>query len=105
MPTPKNEAQTEAEPIDAEPMPQDAGVHKTLRLILQELRGQRGMSEDGSPAVLVAMALQALAVVCLLGGLWMGGDNDGLFFRWFGVALIAQLGTIAVLLFAHGGRG
>jgi len=77
-------------------------THKLLKMILNELRNQRGHGEEFSYLTLIAIVLQTLAVVCLLGGLWMGTADDGLFLRWIAAALIAQLATIAMLLFAKG---
>lgn len=75
-------------------------THKLLKMILTELRNQRGQGEEFSYLTLIAIVLQTLAVVCLLGGLWMGAGDDGLFLRWLAAGLIAQLATIAILLFA-----
>ncbi|MFA9477317.1 HAD-IIIA family hydrolase [Phycisphaerales bacterium AB-hyl4] len=71
----------------------------TLRQILHELRHQRGEGQTFSYPIVLAIILQMVAGVCLLGGLWMGaGDND-LFQRWIAAALIFQGATIATLLF------
>lgn len=89
----------EAAPTPASPP--ELSPEKTLTLILQELRSQRGHGSDFSYLTVVAIVLQMLAAVCLLGGLWMGAHDAGLFFRWLGTALIAQLATIAMLLFSR----
>ena len=70
-----------------------------LRQILQELRAQRGESPEFSALTIVAIVLQMAAALCLVGGLWMGGDDFGLFARWLGAGLLVQLATIALLLF------
>jgi D-glycero-D-manno-heptose 1,7-bisphosphate phosphatase len=74
---------------------------KTLRMILHELRAQRGKDQEFSFLAIVAVALQLVAVVCLLGGLFMGGDNDGVFLRWLGAGVMAQLTAIATLLYGR----
>lgn len=72
---------------------------KLLRQILQELRAQRGEAPEFSSLTIVAIVMQMAAVLCLVGGLWMGGEEDGLFIRWLGAGLLVQLATIALLLF------
>lgn len=74
---------------------------KLLRMILQELRSQRGTTQEFSFLTIVAVALQLIAVVCLLGGLFMGGGDDGLFLRWLGAAVVAQLTGIVTLLYGR----
>lgn len=86
-------------PKPAAPKPAAAGPEKTLRMILQELRSQRGSSGEFSYLTIIAVVLQLIAIVCLLGALWMGGAELSLFLRWLGVALMAQLGVIATLMF------
>lgn len=81
--------------------PEDSEQHKLLRMMLQELRAQRGASQDFSFLTIVAVALQLVAVICLLGGLFMGSGDDGLFFRWLGAGLIAQLMAISTLLYGR----
>lgn len=109
-PTPASTPKSSAEPkTTSEPIPMAVSYghpdpdaqHKVLRLILQELRGQRGSGDHTSAATIVAMVLQAIAGVCLLGGLWMGAGDDALFFRWLGAGVIVQLAVIALLLFAR----
>ncbi|MEX0652838.1 MAG: HAD-IIIA family hydrolase [Phycisphaeraceae bacterium] len=82
----------------------DAGASKvpaetTLRQILHELRHQRDASHGFSYATVLAIVLQMVAGVCLLGGLWMGAGDTDLFFRWIGAGIIVQGATIATLLF------
>jgi D-glycero-D-manno-heptose 1,7-bisphosphate phosphatase len=84
-------------------LPETADTARTLRLILQELRGQRGMTDQTSPATIVAMVLQVIVGVCVLGGLWMGSDNDALFWRWILIAIVVQGAVIAALLFGRRG--
>ena len=70
-----------------------------LRQILQELRNQRGLESEFSYHQMIAIVLQMIAAVSLLGALWMGASNIDIFVRWLGVALGIQLATIAMLLF------
>lgn len=79
-----------------------ADTDRTLRLILQELRQQRGSREsDFSSTQMLALLFQVVAVLCLVGGLWMGAgeENLGLFLRWMGAAVIFQGAAISALLF------
>ncbi len=94
-----------APPPHAEPAAWDE-LNQNLRLILSELRTQRGTSGEAAYHGIIAIVLQSVAVLCLLGGLWMGGGDGGtaLFWRWLGVALIVQLGAITALLFARSAR-
>jgi hypothetical protein len=75
-------------------------VDRSLRQILQELRHQRGRGGEFSYLYVMAIVLQMVALVCLLGGLWMGAANGDLFLRWIFTGLLVQGATIAVLLFA-----
>ena len=84
--------------------PGHAELTRLARAILQELRGQRGTGGDAGPAGLFAVVLQCLAGIALLAGLWLGAEDDGLFLRWLGVALIVQLAVIALLLGQRSGR-
>lgn len=76
---------------------------QTLRLILQELRSQRGMHGEFSYLTVLAIVLQALALLCILGALWMAAGDDELFIRWAFAGLMTQLATLAMLLFARAG--
>ncbi|MEX0885174.1 MAG: HAD family hydrolase [Phycisphaeraceae bacterium] len=78
-------------------------VERTLHQILQELRHQRGVEKDLSYGFMLAIVLQTVAGLCLLGALWMGADDADLFWRWLGAGLIVQGATIASLLFARHG--
>ncbi len=88
--------QAQAEGVVAE-----AGTDKTLRLILQELRTQRAATQDFSFLTIIAVALQLVAIICLLGGLFMGNADDGLFLRWLGAGVVAQLLSISTLLYGR----
>lgn len=79
----------------------DPEAEKTLRLILHELRAQRGQDQEFSFLTIIAVALQLVAIVCLLGGLFMGGENDGLFLRWLGAGIVAQLTAITTLIYGR----
>jgi len=74
---------------------------KLLRMILKELRAQRGVNQEFSFLTIIAVALQLVGVVCLLGGFFMGSGDDGLFLRWFGAAVTAQLMSIATLMYGR----
>lgn len=98
----KERKQAEQAPAPAPAKTQsDPENDKTLRMILHELRAQRGKDQEFSFLAIVAVALQLVAVVCLLGGLFMGGDNDGVFLRWLGAGVMAQLTAIATLLYGR----
>ncbi|MEM9914202.1 MAG: HAD-IIIA family hydrolase [Planctomycetota bacterium] len=77
-------------------------LNKTMRLVLQELRMQRGTSGEFQQLGFVAIVIQAVAFICLLGALWMGGGDGGTgaFLRWISVAVVLQLAVIATLLFS-----
>ena len=81
-----------------------AGAQRVLRQILQELRGQRGQGGRGGGALIAAAVLQVIALVCLLGGLWMSAgavpptDSTELLLRWMFAGLIAQGAAVCVLL-------
>jgi len=101
---PRQEVQTAAEP-KPQPKPQpkpspaaDEADEKTLRLILQELRNQRGVGTEFSYLRIMAILLQTVAGACLLGALWLGAGDDYLFLRLTGPAMLAQLAVIAALL-------
>lgn len=92
-----HDAAAEGEPVRE--TASSAETDKVLRQILQELRAQRGESPEFSSLTVVAMVLQMIAALCLVGGLWMGSADSGLFARWLGAGLLVQLATIALLLF------
>lgn len=72
-------------------------TERLLRQLLQEVRQRRKGSDVGS-LDMFAIGLQAMALVCLLGGLLM---NDDVFIRWLGAGIMAQLATIALLQFGR----
>lgn len=80
---------------------EEAGADKTLRLILHELRAHRAVPQEFSFLTIIAVAFQLIAIVCLLGGLFMGGDNDGVFLRWLGAGIMVQLIAITTLLYGR----
>ncbi|MEE9405439.1 MAG: HAD-IIIA family hydrolase [Algisphaera sp.] len=76
-------------------------VARNVRLILKELRVQRGSSDEVPQLNMVALALQALTGLCLLGALWMGAGDDAFytFFRWITVTIVLQVAVVATLQF------
>ena len=98
-PTPTAQGALE-EPATPNASPSETPTTRTLRLILQELRHQRGTHHDQfSYPKMIAIVLQTLAGICLLGALWMGSGDSALFWRWMGAGLLVQGATIAALLF------
>ena len=81
----------------SEPQP-SATDDKTLRLILQELRSQRGIGEEFSYTRIMAIVLQTVAGACLLGAFWLGAADAVVFQRLIGSAILAQLAVITALL-------
>lgn len=98
---PENIRQAIQKKAEREQSVDSAEDEKTLRLILHELRTQRGQDQEFSFLTIIAVAMQLVAVICLLGGLFMGGGDDGLFLRWLGTGIMAQLTAIAVLLYGR----
>jgi len=78
-------------------------VSRNVRLILKELRMQRGSSDELPQLNVVAISLQGLVLLCLLGALWLGAGNDNFytFFRWITVTLVLQVAVVATLLFGR----
>lgn len=74
-----------------------ASQHQTLRQILQELRNHRPAGQDRPFFTTLALVLQSIAVVCLLGALWLGQGDISAFIRWSCTALFCQLATITAL--------
>ena len=64
---------------------------------------QRGTSGEVPQLAVAAIVIQAVAMICTLAALWMGGGSggDGAFLRWIGVAIVLQLAVIATLLFSR----
>ncbi len=91
-PTPVTTAAAPSEPRT------DAADDKTLRLILQELRSQRGIGEEFSYTRIMAIVLQTVAGACLLGAFWLGSADAEVFLRLIGSAILAQLAVITALL-------
>ncbi len=87
-------APTEASLLEATTVP----VEQSLREILQELRNQRAVGNDFSYTTVLAIVLQMVAVVCLLGAHLLSGDSPDAFLRWIGTGLWLELATIVVLL-------
>ena len=79
--------------------PAPPGDSATLRQILQELRNQRVTEGEFSYLKVLAIVLQMVAAVCLLGALWVGGQDTNAFLRFLGTGILLQLATIAMLLF------
>ncbi len=67
---------------------------------LAELRNQRSMGDDFSYVKVLAIVLQLVAVVCLLAAVFLGRSEAETFMQWISTAVLFQLGTIAMLLFA-----
>lgn len=100
-PEPTIDAATPDAGDELPPSAASTDTDRTLRLILQELRSQRGLGEEFSYLYVVAIVLQMIAATCLLGALWMGAGDLDLFFRWMGAGLLLQGATIATLLFGR----
>ncbi|QDU71743.1 hypothetical protein [Mucisphaera calidilacus] len=71
---------------------------RLLKQILSELRSQRSAGSGMAPLHMVAMILQLVALICLIGGLWMASDNVELFMRWAWSGVMVQLAAVTVLL-------
>ena len=77
-------------------------AEQTLRQILQELRGQRGRDGSDGRVLMVAAVLQAAAVICLIGGLYLSGGTtpeQGVLtlLRWAFPGVLLQVGVLAAL--------
>ncbi len=100
-PVAKPEAAAQPKPAPAAPPPvqeDHSQVEKTLRLILQELRSQRGMGEEFSYAKIFAIVLQTIAGACLLGAFYLGSSDPTTFSRLIESAIFAQLAVVTALL-------
>ncbi len=91
------EAANASRPTQAANVP-DPDDEKTLRLILQELRNQRGTGSEFSYVRIMAIVLQTVAGACLLGAFWLGAGDNVLFMRLLGSAIVVQLAVITALL-------
>jgi D,D-heptose 1,7-bisphosphate phosphatase len=91
------EAATPAKTPTPRADPHDAD-EKTLRLILQELRNQRGIGTEFSYTRVMAIIIQTVAGACLLGAFWLGSADGAMFLRLIGAAVVSQLAVIAALL-------
>ena len=106
-PSPEPVSASVEAPVAGRPTPGDQGqdVERNVRLILKELRMQRGSSDELPQLNVVAISLQALVVLCLLGALWMGASNEDegfyTFFRWIMVTLVLQVAVVATQLFGR----
>ena len=67
--------------------------------ILQELRNQRQTGQDFSYLHVLAILLQMIVIVCLLGSYWLGSKDLPTFERFIGTGILLQLMTIAALIF------
>lgn len=94
-PLPKREA-SKATPVYDSPE-----TNRLLQQIVSELRRQRGIGTEFSWMTILAIVLQGIALLCLVGGLWMGAAQPDLFLKWILSGMIVQGATIAVLLFAR----
>jgi D,D-heptose 1,7-bisphosphate phosphatase len=73
-------------------------VDTSLRLILQELRSQRGIGDEFSYTRIMAIVLQTVAGACLLGAFWLGSSDPLIFTRLIDAAVLVQLAVITALL-------
>ena len=94
---------SEPQPVSGPSREDGSGDPSTLRVlqqILQEQRSQRGGEGQFSLATAMAVALQIIAVACVLGAVFMGGTGPvEMFVRWIGCAILAQLAAITAMLF------
>ena len=98
----EEDVEVEAEPAEVRSgtgEPSSPPAEQTLRQILQELRHQRDEQGEFSLLHVVAILVQVIAGLCLVAALWMGSADVTLFDRWLSLAVLAQLVTIALLLF------
>jgi len=86
---------------DHETGPRTPSAEMTLRQILQELRSQRHVHSDFSYVRMIAVVMQIVAAFLLVAGLLLGAEDADVFVRWVVTAILAQLATIALLLFAR----
>ena len=80
--------------------PDDDDVLRQLHQIHDELRAGRPPRKPFSYPRALAIGLQLVAAVCLLGAFYVGGSADpAAFVRWMASAIAIQLAAIAMLLF------
>jgi len=79
----------------------DVTTEPVLRQILQELRNSRNAASEFSYIRMFATVIQMVALVCLIGAFWMGGDELADIVRWMSTAVFLQLFVIAMLLFGR----
>lgn len=104
-PEKKVEAKEEPTPVaeetetstDKRPAPPPA--EQTLREILSELRKQRSMGSDFSYQSIIAIALQIVAIFCLVAAFFLGHGKIDVFLQWLGGAIVLELACISMLLF------
>lgn len=101
--TPPSSTPVAPSPASGGPPAEPGEVSRNVRLILKELRMQRGSSDELPQLNVVAISLQGLVLLCLLGALWLGAGNDNFytFFRWITVTLVLQVAVVATLLFGR----
>src|SRR5262249_35129215 len=97
-PTPPPEPPKPPElPAPPVPLPEPAATEgETHRQILQELRHQRALRADFSYFKVLAIVFQMIALLCVLGGLWMGRESQDVFLRWIATGILVQLITITM---------
>jgi D-glycero-D-manno-heptose 1,7-bisphosphate phosphatase len=73
-------------------------LESSVRQILQELRAGREVVQEMTFTTVLGLVFQGLAVVCLVGALFLGSGSPDAFQRWVLVGLMLQLGSIAAIL-------
>ncbi|MDX1683087.1 MAG: HAD family hydrolase, partial [Phycisphaeraceae bacterium] len=68
-----------------------ATQEQLLRQLLQEVRDQGGRLNEHTYIDVVAIVLQMVAILCLLGGLVMGQSDTPMFLRWLAAGILVQL--------------
>ncbi|WP_428386291.1 hypothetical protein [Mucisphaera sp.] len=71
---------------------------RLLKQILSEIRSHRPVSTGIAPLHMLAMILQLIAAICLIGGLWMAASDTDLLLRWAFGGIMVQLAAITALL-------
>lgn len=101
--TPRADAEPEPGESDAEPTPASAAPGSTapvavLRQILQELRSLRGSQGEFSQLSIIVMVMLAVAGVCYVAALMLGGADPLLFAKLTATTIVILLACIVVLL-------